>query len=1113
MTSPSIQTAFATGEISPSLFGHVDLAKSHVSAATMRNAWVNYRGGAYSRAGTAFCNWSKQVFGNGPPRVITFQFNIDQGFCLEFGTEYMRVFSDGSPVTEAPKNITGATQANPTQLTILANGYSNGDWIAISGVGGMTELNGNVYIVQGATTNTVTLTDVFGNAINSTTFGAYTSGGTASRIYTLVTPYQAADLPLLKFTQSADTMSLVHPNYAPRDLARITDSEWVLTVASFASSIAAPASCTATATTHPSQTTSPVTLPTAYAYVVTSVNGATGEESVASPVANVTNSVDIASTAGSLVINWSAVPGASRYNIYKAPASYNTAPGNTANALPVPAGALFGYMATSYGTQTVDSNITPDLTQSPPLHLDPFAPGQILAVNVSSGGSGLSSVTIIITTSTGSGFVGLPIIVNGVLTAVQVQDPGQYYAPTDSVSFGGPGAYATGDITFTNNPSNLDTITLNGQVWTFVTSSPGANQTLIGTSLVSTLTLLVSGLSASLDADLIVANYSSNGAQLLITYDTPGTAGNSYTLAASVATPSGSTLTGGGTGTNPTGTLDVGPETGTYPGVVAYFQQRRVYANTTNNPDTYYMSQPGAFLNFDSSVPTTDADAITGTPWAQQVNGISFMIQMPAGLVVLTGSGVWVVNGTGGSTINPQPVTPTSQQALQANFIGSNNICPPFVENYDIIYVQSKGSIVRDIFTGSYFNIFQSNDLTQLSSHLFTAYTLSSVAWTEEPYKVAWYVRNDGSMLSLTYLKEQEVYGWARHDTYGWFISNCSVTEPPVDALYVAVQRRVPANNGEPAYFIERMNNRIWQSVEDAWCVDCAISLPQAVQESVIITTQVTGHATFITTSPTFSPGNIGAIIRVGGGIAEITGYVSATQVTGTWYLPPAKVYVDTESPSLCQLAGSWTITQPVTSIGGLGYLAGQTVTGLADGVVIPPVVVPSNGVIDLPFAASNVVVGLPFGVQIQSPYLDMQAQATVQGRRKTITALTTRVDTSLGFETGTNEVDGSTVSPPVLAPVWTNLQPAQTLSATYTSPGGATVTKLWTGDLRDPQVANWAKPGQVAAQQNQPFPLSVTAFMPETLEGDLVEMSYAPQQARDPKDAPRGPGAWMLRA
>jgi hypothetical protein len=83
---------------------------------------------------------------------------------LEFGDYYIRFINRGAFVTEDPIAITGATQANPCQIT-AANTYTNGDWVAISGVGGMTRLNGNTYVVANATGADFTLQDADGNNI------------------------------------------------------------------------------------------------------------------------------------------------------------------------------------------------------------------------------------------------------------------------------------------------------------------------------------------------------------------------------------------------------------------------------------------------------------------------------------------------------------------------------------------------------------------------------------------------------------------------------------------------------------------------------------------------------------------------------------------------------------------------------------------------------------------------------------------------------------------------------------------------------------------------------------------------------------------------------------
>jgi hypothetical protein len=111
----------------------------------------------------------------------------------------------------------------------------------------------------------------------------------------------------------------------------------------------------------------------------------------------------------------------------------------------------------------------------------------------------------------------------------------------------GLGLQATGTVTFTGNPANNDTLTLNGQLITFVTGTPGANQVQIGATDTATAANLQYFLMNSTDADLVVASYSTTGLVLTITYNQVGTAGNSYSLAKSSSdlTLSGSDLSGG----------------------------------------------------------------------------------------------------------------------------------------------------------------------------------------------------------------------------------------------------------------------------------------------------------------------------------------------------------------------------------------------------------------------------------------------------------------------------------------------------------------------------------------------------------------------------------------
>jgi hypothetical protein len=174
-TIRAIQPSFSAGEISPALYARVDLAKYDAGLKRAKNVFIRPHGGVSNRAGLKFCCEVKNS-ANGA-RLIPFSFNTTQTYVLEFGNQYMRVITNGGQVLETGKTPTAITKANPGVMTIASHGYSNGDEVYISGVGGMTELNGRNFIVAGVTTNTFTLKDLYGTAIDTTSFTTFTSGG------------------------------------------------------------------------------------------------------------------------------------------------------------------------------------------------------------------------------------------------------------------------------------------------------------------------------------------------------------------------------------------------------------------------------------------------------------------------------------------------------------------------------------------------------------------------------------------------------------------------------------------------------------------------------------------------------------------------------------------------------------------------------------------------------------------------------------------------------------------------------------------------------------------------------------------------------------------------
>ncbi|MDX2235489.1 MAG: ubiquitin-activating E1 FCCH domain-containing protein [Hyphomonadaceae bacterium] len=89
-----------------------------------------------------------------------------------------------TPITDATwrdgaaKTITGATRANPVVITSAAHGLSDGDFVRITGVNGMTQVNNKIYTVADRTANTFKLSGVNGSAYNN-----YTSGGSIQKCF------------------------------------------------------------------------------------------------------------------------------------------------------------------------------------------------------------------------------------------------------------------------------------------------------------------------------------------------------------------------------------------------------------------------------------------------------------------------------------------------------------------------------------------------------------------------------------------------------------------------------------------------------------------------------------------------------------------------------------------------------------------------------------------------------------------------------------------------------------------------------------------------------------------------------------------------------------------
>lgn len=237
-----------------------------------------------------------------------------------------------------------------------------------------------------------------------------------------------------------------------------------------------------------------------------------------------------------------------------------------------------------------------------------------------------------------------------------------------------------------------------------------------------------------------------------------------------------------------------------YPKMACFFQDRLVLAATKKEPYSIWMSRTGDYPNFgiekvDGGV--TDDSAIKADLITR--NGFEILHLVPAkDLVILTTGNEWIIEGA--SVITPAKINPRPQT------MRGSNACPPQHIGNRIVHVQRSGKTVRDLGYQYDADNYNGDDLTLLATHLTEGHKLVSSAYIQEPNSTLYYVRDDGVLLSLAFIKEQNVFAWSHHTTDGKYKKVTSIPNGASDVLYVTVER-------DGKIYIERFNPDIEAAV------------------------------------------------------------------------------------------------------------------------------------------------------------------------------------------------------------------------------------------------------------------------------------------------------------
>jgi hypothetical protein len=492
---------------------------------------------------------------------------------------------------------------------------------------------------------------------------------------------------------------------------------------------------------------------------------------------------------------------------------------------------------------------------------------------------------------------------------------------------------------------------------------------------------------------------------------------------------------------------------GTYPVACTHYQQRRWFGGSTLNPQTLTASRASDLGSFDAASPARDDDAIEVTLAATQGQGIRHLVPLDR-LIVMTSRAEWSA-----SAGNDAVLTPNNTGFQLESTYGASAV-PPVLTGSGAVYVQAQGTRVRDLVFVAQLQQFGGTDLTVLASHLFEGYTITDLAWSSYPFSCVWAVRNDGVLLCLTYLREQDVFGWSQHVTDGLVERIAVVREGQQERLYAVIRR-----NG--VRMLERLTDRFTHDPLLHVGLDSALSYDgRNTDPSRTVT--LTGASWSVGSTLTATWGGtapsgltVGDVVQVtdAAGVrvcsAVVLAVVSPTQAT---------VRAERDVPvGLRSIATArWALAQD--GVSGLTHLAGRTVSAVVDGAVQTGLTVQSDGRVALQYPGAVIHVGLPYVCDMETLDLSMP-NAVVRDRVKNITRVTVQVEATRGL----------TASVPPLDAV----ELKQRDQERYEEP-----IALFTGTFEVRVPTGWQTPGRVRLTQSYPLPATVLAIMPEVTVG-----------------------------
>lgn len=192
----------------------------------------------------------------------------------------------------------------------------------------------------------------------------------------------------------------------------------------------------------------------------------------------------------------------------------------------------------------------------------------------------------------------------------------------------------------------------------------------------------------------------------------------------------------------------------TVPREMVAHHNRLIFAGSSARPSTAFGSEVYNYLNFGQGIKDSE-------PWIVKISGDKvgriLWLAVTDQLYLGTSGGIFAVDGV---------ITPTQFQLRKVTSHATSSIHAVSAAG-SIIFFHKDEQTLREIEYADQAENYRAFDLTVFSNHLFEEFKAMKMVVVNDPMIVIWILREDGTLVSLSYEKTVDMFAFARHELYG----------------------------------------------------------------------------------------------------------------------------------------------------------------------------------------------------------------------------------------------------------------------------------------------------------------------------------------------------------